>query len=146
MIDNSFSIGSRTFKVRKLDAFKQFHLVRKLGPVISKIIPEAQKALKAGLVSENPENLPMDQKLELMAKFGQPIMEGMAELSDKDADFVLIGLLSAVEIQQGPGWARVSNGEMVMIQDMELPLLFQLAGRAFMFNLSGFFGEPRSSS
>jgi hypothetical protein len=54
---------------------------------------------------------------------------------------VLFGLLASVEVQQAAGnWARVSSNSMLMIQDIELPILLQIAGRAFMFNLAGFFG------
>ncbi len=72
-------------------------------------------------------------------------MTGLSKLSDADAEFVLYGLLAAAEVQQQAGnWAQVSTGSMLMIQDLELPMLLQIAGRAFMFNLSGFFSAlPR---
>jgi hypothetical protein len=80
-----------------------------------------------------------------MAKIVSPIMMGLSKLSDQDSEFVLFGLLASVEVQQAAGnWARVATPTMVMIQDLELPQLLQIAGRAFMYNLSGFFGAlPR---
>jgi hypothetical protein len=75
-----------------------------------------------------------------MAKFATPIINGLSALSDADAEFVLRGLLSAVEVKQPAGnWARVANSEMIMMGDLELPVLLHLASRAFMHNLSGFF-------
>lgn len=135
-MDRDFEIGNRKFKLCKLEAFKQFHVVRRLTPILSDLLPgigSFQKLKGYELLSE-------DQKLDQVAKFAGPVFTGLAKLSDTDADFVLYGLLSAVEMQQTTGnWAKVSTGSMLMIQDMDLAVLIQLAGRSFMYNLSGFF-------
>jgi|SRR5271165_6183686 len=137
-MERDFEIGGRKFKLNKVDAFKQFHIVRRIAPILSDLLPSIKDAQKI-----KQENLSEEEKLEGLAKMAAPFMEGIAKLSDKDADFVLFGLLSSVEIQQPTGnWARVSTNEMIMMQDLELPVLLQLAGRAFMFNLSGFFAVP----
>jgi hypothetical protein len=39
MTDRDFSIGTRNFKLGKLDAFKQFHIVRRIGPLLSELLP-----------------------------------------------------------------------------------------------------------
>ncbi len=42
------------------------------------------------------------------------------------------------------GWVKVSDGSQLMMQDLDLPQLLNIAGRAFWFNLGGFFpGAPR---
>lgn len=136
-MNQDFDIGGRKFKLGKIDAFKQFHIVRRVGPILADMLPalkDIAKAAKGG--PDESEEMKLDQ----ISKFVGPIMEGLSRLSDADADKVLFGLLSAVEVQHGGGsWAKVSNGTMLMMQDLELPVLLQLAGRAFMFNLSGFF-------
>lgn len=137
MTDRDFDIGGRKFKLCKIDAFKQFHIVRRIGPLLADLLPAMKDMGNAKAV----ENMSESQKLDHFAKIAAPIMTGLSKLSDADADLVLFGLLAAVEVQQAAGnWARVSTGSMLMIQDMELPILLQLAGRAFAFNLSGFFG------
>lgn len=143
MSDREFSIGGRNFKLCKIDAFKQFHIVRRIGPLLSDLLP----AMKGMQNLKNVEALPESEKLDVLAKFAGPIMNGLSKLPDADADLVLFGLLSAVEVQQAAGnWARVATSNMLMIQDLELPALLQLAGRAFMFNLAGFFGAlPQKS-
>lgn len=133
-----FSFGGRDFKVFKVDAMKQYHLVRRLGPILVGVLP----AMKGGLPTTEAAvaKLSEDAKLDLMAKFATPIISGLSSLSDIDAEFVLRGLLSAVEMKQPAGnWARVASQEMIMMGDLELPVLMHLAGRAFMHNLSGFF-------
>lgn len=129
MMDRDFEIGGRKFKLNKLDAFKQFHVMRKLAPILSDLIPLATKLSK--LNDNDPE------QLEALT----PIMNGVAKLSDKDSEFILLGLCSAVEVQQQPvgNWAFVARGETLMMQDLNLVVLFQIAIKAFMFNMSDFF-------
>lgn len=129
MSDRDFELGGRKFKLSKMDAFKQFKVVRKIAPILGEIFPAAQKFSKA-------ETGDQDQMLMVTA-----IMNGMSKLSDADADSVLLSLCSCVEVQQMPigNWARVSNDSMLIMQDLELPILLQIAGKAFMYNLSGFF-------
>lgn len=136
MSENGFEIGSKKFKLSKIDAFKQFHIVRRIGPLLSELLP----AMK-GMQKTDLEKLPEDKKFDEIAKIAGPIMLGLSKLSNADADHVLFGLLSSVEVQQDAGnWARVATSSMLMIQDLELPTLLQIAGQAFMFNLAGFFG------
>lgn len=133
MSDREFSIGGRDFKLCKIDAFKQFHIVRRIGPILSDIIPSLGEAKK--VIGKSTE-----EQLEAFAKIANPVMNGLSKLSDADSEMVLFNLLAAVEVKQATGnYAKVSNGSMLMIQDLELPVMLQLAGRALVYNLSGFF-------
>jgi len=134
MTDNSFSLAGKNFKLSKMDAFKQFHVVRKVGPVLAEIIPSLSNSAK-----KDVEKMSENERLEMVGKFLAPVCEGLSKLSDAESEAVLHGLLSCVEMEQpGMGWAKVSVNNLLMVQ-LELPILLQLAGRAFMFNLSGFF-------
>lgn len=135
-MDKEFKVGNRDFQLSKLDAFKQFHIVRRIGPLLSDLLP----AMKGYTNVRDLSKLPQDKQLDLIAEFASPIMEGLAKLSDEDADLVLYGLLESVEMKQTSGnWMRVSSGKMLMIQDFDLSVLLNLAGRAFIFNLANFF-------
>lgn len=142
MSERDFEIGGKKFKLNKIDAFKQFHIVRRIAPILKDLLPLLGEFQK---VAKNPEGLSETEKLDQFAKLAGPFMEGISKLSDADSDKVLYGLLSSVEMQQDAGnWARVSSDSMLMMQTMELPVLLQIAGRAFMYNLSGFFaGLPQ---
>jgi hypothetical protein len=138
MGDRDFSIGSRHFKLHKIDTIKQFHIVRRIAPILSEMLPAMKDA--AAKKVQDVESLPEDEKLDMVAKFASPTMNGLSRLSDSDSELVLFGLLNAVEIQQASGnWIRVAQPTMLMVQDLELGLLMQIAGRAFFYNLSGFF-------
>jgi len=134
-MERDFELNGKKFKLNKINAFKQFHIVRRIGPILSELLP-AIKTLDGKDKSK-------EQNLEDIAKVMTPIMEGLSKLSDEDSERVLYGLLAAVEMQQGSGgWAKVATDgvpPMLMMQDLELPILIQLAGRAFFYNLSGFF-------
>lgn len=140
MSERDFDIGGKTFRLNKIDAFKQFHIVRRISPLLADLLPamsEIQKMNKKGEgeVSEA-------QKFDEFAKIVTPLMNGLAKLSDEDSNRVLFGLLASVEVQVSAagGYAKVANDSMLMYQDLELPALLQIAGRAFMYNLSSFFG------
>jgi len=141
MSERDFEIGTRKFKLNKIDAFKQFHIVRRISPLLADLLP----ALKDVKSNEKIESMSESEKLDNLAKVATPIMQGLSKLSDEDSNRVLFGLLSSVEVQQSAGnWAKVSTDSMLMMQDIELQMLLQIAGKAFMFNLSGFFaGLPQ---
>jgi len=135
-VSNEFSIGERKFKVNKIDAFKQFHIVRRIGPILAEFVKSA-----GGITNVKVDDLKDNEKLEQFAKIAEPIMKGLSSLSDADADYVLMNLLAGVEVHQPQFnmWAKVSNGTVIAMQDIDLPVLLQCAGRSLMFNLSGFF-------
>lgn len=130
MSERDFSFNNRNYKLNKLDAFKQYHIVRRLAPILGDLLPALGKLSKKKKIEEIGE-----EELEAFT----PIFKGFANLSDEDANRVLLGLIEAVEIQQTTGnWARVVVNNQLMFQDFEFPELMQLAGRAFMYNLGNF--------
>lgn len=133
-MDRDFEIGARKFKLNKLDAFEQMHVVRRLAPILGDLLPlavKAQKDLKGKTVDDMSE-----KDLEAFA----PILTGFSKLSDQDFDRVIVSLCSCVEISSGAGWARVATKNAgMMFQDLEMGELLQIAGRSLMFNLAGFF-------
>jgi hypothetical protein len=139
-MDRDFELGGRKFKLYKIDTFKQFHIIRRIGPILSDLLPMMKEAAKQGIA--DVDKMSTDEKLENIARFASPVMNGLSKLSDADAEMVLFGLLASVEVQQMPvgNWARVATPSMLMMQDLELPQLLNIASHAFMFNLSGFLG------
>lgn len=133
---NDFELGGRKFKIGKLNAFKQFHVVRRIAPILSDLLPAIGEIQK---VQKEESSKSESEKFDELAKIVSPILMGLSKLSDKDSEFVLFSLLSCAEVQLGATWTRVSTESMLMVQDMELPALLQIAGRSFVANLSNFF-------
>ncbi len=94
-MENSFNIGEREFKLRKISPFIQFHMVRRLGPVLSDLAPALGEIRKK---CASIESMTEDQKLDAFAQVFAPLMMGMSKLNDKDADYVLHNLLNSAEI------------------------------------------------
>jgi hypothetical protein len=140
MSERDFTINGMNFKLNKIDVFKQFHIARRLSPIMGEIMAIAPK------VKSLKEDMDEKEKFDAIAQLAKPIMDGFSKLSDADANLVLLGLCSAVEIQQTNNWARISNGEVLQFNMLELPVLLQVAARSFMYNVSGFFSiAPQTS-
>ena len=111
-----FQINGIDYKAGKLHAKQQFHIVRRLAPILSGVVGKGEAEVLSG------------------------IAEAIASLNDADADFVLFGLLACVERKDPTGgWAKVSVGESLMYQDIDLVVMLQIAAKAFEGNFSGFF-------
>lgn len=119
-----FEIEGRTYRANKIDARSQFHIVRRLAPVLGEIAP----AIQAGGKQGGMEALPA-------------LTAAIAKLSDTDADYCIFGLLKAVSRKQdqGLGWGPVCAETSIMYDDITMPIMLQLAWKAFSFNMSGFF-------
>lgn len=129
-----FEVKGLKFKVHKISAFKQFHIVRRLAPILGELGP-AMKKLQ-GLKGPDLEKNQFD--------LIQPVMNGISKLSDEDSNHVLLGLLEAAYMKQDSGnWANMVISGQLAFDNLDLGVLLQVAGRAFAFNLSGFFSEPQ---
>ena len=117
-----FETEGRTYKVNKIDARSQFHIVRRLAPVLGQVAPAVQGG-KGGM-----DALPA-------------LANAIASLSDTDADYVLFGLLKALSRKQdqGLGWGPVVTGTSIMYDDITMPTMLKLAWEALSFSMSGFF-------
>jgi len=115
-------LDGHTYRVGKLDARAQFHIVRRLAPVLGELAPALQGG-KGGL-----DALP-------------PIATAVAKLSDADADYCIFGLLKVVSRKQpnGLGWGPVSTENLLMYDDIGMTQMLKLAWEALTFNMSGFF-------
>ena len=135
---NDFEIGGKNFKIGKLNAFKQFHIVRRISPILADLLPAVKEFQKFQKRKDDEKS--EAERLDEMAVVLAPILTGFSKLNDADSEFVLLGLLSSVEMK-GPGgaWAKISNGTMMMFDDLDLSIMLQIAGRVFVSNLAGFF-------
>lgn len=118
-----FELNEQTYSVGKIDARAQFHIIRRLAPVIGEIAPSAASGKMSGL-----DALP-------------PLANAIAKLSDDDADYCLFGLLKVIKRKQGQGlgFGPVCTGNAIMYDDIDMAAMLQLAWKALEFNLSGFF-------
>jgi hypothetical protein len=145
MDERSFLIGERKFKLSKIDTFKQHRVVKRISPILGEIIPVAQKLSKLKV-----SGMSQEEAFEAIVSTDgiRKILEGYSKLSDSDAEYVLLSLCSSVEVFQPQfgSWARVVANDQLMFEDIPLQMLYQIAGRAFIYNTAGFFGSAPQAS
>ncbi|WP_176025686.1 phage tail assembly chaperone [Burkholderia vietnamiensis] len=130
--------GTR-YAIGKLSAMQQFHVSRRIAPIIPPMIPvlvkfyaeleqadvareQARKnaalaALAEGAEASSAEDAGAagDRSRELLSMVDaiapvlQPFADALAGLKDEDAEYVFGTCLSVVERWQGAGWAKVWN-------------------------------------
>lgn len=124
-------LGGQRYRTGKLDAFKQFHLFRKLMPILSGM-GESFSVL--------PDSGEMDQQF--WSAMG-PAANAIAEMSQVDSEFILKTCLQSVSRWNGNAWARVTaaNGEL-MYDDIDMMEMLQLTVEVLKDNLGNFFNGP----
>lgn len=114
-----FTVNNVEYTSSRLDAKKQFHLARRLGPVLAKI-----PGVSEGQIFE-------------------VIAEEIAGMSDENCDYILDNCLAVVKRRQGGDtWVPVFNqrANRMQFDDIDMPTMLQIARHVLEENLSSFFG------
>lgn len=137
---SEFTCGQHTYSAGQLDARAQFHIVRRLAPVLKGLAPIIAKVAKGEV---DPKNINPQEGLDAIPE----IANVLASMDDITADYVIFGLLTIVKRKQenGLGWAPITSGTNLMFMDITMPQMLTLAGRALAANLGDFFGVLNSA-
>ena len=123
-----------TYKIELISVRDQFHLMRKLTPAATAIIPLLKKG--EGVLESDVDTL---------SPFAN-IISGMSEI---DADFCLFSLLRCVnrKEQHGLGFSAIASKETYTMhhQDIKLIDMMKIAFEALRFNFKDFFLDLQSS-
>jgi hypothetical protein len=130
-----FEIGGNQYRADKLNVFQQFHVQRKIAPLIPPLIPvflriQEMRAKQLGLVSN----------LASISELLQPFADGLAGLPDADAEFVLSTCLAVVRRRAGDHWAPVwsASAKALMFDDLDLGSALPIVVRVIRDNLGPF--------
>lgn len=120
-----FELKGVEYRIAKLDAMKQFHIVRRLAPLMAELAPKDGK-----------DGGSMDG-----------LASALSKMSDADSESLLHSLLGCItrKENQGLGFSKVTNGTSLMYQDIDFPELMQLAWQALQFNFKDFFNALTSN-
>jgi len=122
-------INGHAYRFGKIDALTQFHLVRRLAPVLASV------GLSLGKL----------QQVANAADLLGPAFEVLAKMTDEESNYIIFACLRSVHRKDGQGagagWvALVPTAQNVLAyQDIELPEMLQLTMWALRTNLEGFF-------
>lgn len=133
-----FELDGQNYRAVKLSAFQQFHLSRKIAPLLPPLIPAFLKVQADGSFTKDLGGL---------AVLLQPVADALAALKDDEAEYILATCLGAVQRQTGKNWAPVWNksGNVCMFDDLELPAMLQLSFRVIQDSLGPFISGALTS-
>lgn len=152
---SDFELGADTFRIGKLNAFQQFHLSRKVAPMIPTLIPvflklkESEKSTRAYLASlssdadsaSNPvAPKPLSGDLGALGEMLQPFADSIAGMPDETAEFIISTCLGVVQRKQGTTWFPVwsTTQNVCMFDDIDLGLMMKLCFRVIVDSLGPF--------
>lgn len=127
---SDFEINGFQYKSGKLNAMVQFHVSRRLAPLITSLSETVQGSLSEASLLD-------------ATKIIAPLMEGISELSDADSEYIIYSCMKVTSRQQdgGVGFAPVlaMDGRTFMFPDIDMIGMLTIAAHVLQDNLSGFF-------
>lgn len=140
-----FRVGDHVYQSRKMNARMQFHVARRLAPLIGHLA--SLGPLLA--IASDPQFLTDEATAQAFERAVIPFAEGLAKIPDEDADYVLDRCMQMV--QRGVGgngsgamaWQDIWNmrANRLQFEDIELPEMMQIAMNVVGENLGGFFSQ-----
>ena len=130
-------VNGASYRFGRLDAMKQFHVTRRLLPIL------AEMGMSAGMIAQLRGE---ETEKGIMGLMG-PVMGIISKMADEDVEYIIRTCLSVVKRQQGEAWAPVqaANGSM-MFADVDMTVMIRLTIEVLKGNLEGFFGPPPSAA
>jgi hypothetical protein len=114
-------VGGQKYRIGRIDARKQFHVARRLAPLLAGMSGVPDKS--AGF-----------------AAFLGPLTDALSGMSDEDVDYVLdicLGVCQRLQPNGHPAPVMVRGG--LMFEDIDMGQMIQLAVKVIQENLGGFF-------
>lgn len=140
-----FTAGAHTYSVGKLSALKQFHISRRLTPLLgafASVFAEAKgkgKSLAKQLDEGKKDELDLSEKeiASALTAFGT----AFATLPDETFDYIMRECFSVVQRKQarGTGWADIltASGDL-MYEDMDMVEMLAVCFHVLRHNMASF--------
>lgn len=124
-------IAGQRYRIGRLSAIKQFHVSRRIAPIIPTLIPVFMRLKVAGDLRHDFLG---------MAELVQPFADSIAAMSDEDTEFIFSSCLTNVHRNTGKTWAAIWSAQAhdCMFDDMDLGVLIHLVIRVVQDNLAPF--------
>ena len=124
-------LHGQSYRIGKLDAFKQFHVSRKIAPMVPTLIP---------IFVEISSNADIFGDIDRLSTALLPFADAVAGMKDEDAEYVISTCLSSVQRKSGTAWAKVWNDQAnaCMFDDLDLSTMLPLVVHSIKENLGSF--------
>lgn len=126
-------IGEDLYQIGKLPAMTQFHVVRRIGPVLASMGVSITEMAASG------KSLRAD--VDLLSIMGT-VSEVVAHMSNDDVEYVIYACLGVVRRKQGERFMAVMTGKNFQFQDIDMNKMLRLTVEVLKENLGGFFPTP----
>lgn len=133
-----FEIEGKQFRFDKLTAMQQFHVSRKISPLIPPLMPIFAEMQKGKGVKNNATDL---DNLEILGPLLQPFADGLAGMSDDASEYVFGTCLGAIRYQHNGNWIPMWSvqGKTAMVMELnDVSLLLRLVVRVITESLAPF--------
>ena len=127
-----FIINNIEYRVEKLDAKTQFHLSRKIAPLLPKLLPVFVS------ISQKDKESILSGNIEELCSVLQPFTDSLAEIPDEQASFIYDTCLQNVMRKTGKDYAKVVSGNSSMFHDIDLDVTIQIVIKVIWYNLGSF--------
>lgn len=115
-------VGGQKYRIGRIDARKQFHVARRLAPLL------------AGMSGLTGKSVGFEA-------FIGPLTDALSGMSDEDVDYVLdvcLGVCQRLQLN-GQGAPVIARGGGLMFEDIDMGQMIQLAVKVIQDNLGSFF-------
>lgn len=125
-----FDVSGKTYRTGKMNAFKQFALMKRILPIVGAMgdfggMAIAMKAGEGGAA---------------LAQFAGPLIDAISRMPDADSDFVLTECMAVCSRRDGENWQAIWNHAAGQPQfaDIELAAMLQIAWNVIQDNMAVF--------
>ena len=116
-------INGHEYRVGKLSAMAQFHVSRRIAPILPTLIPIFLKMSR-----KDPKEAGIFEDLDGLSSVLQPFADGIAAMSDQDSEHVFTSCLSVVSRQAGNSFTPIWNQQhqACLFDDIDLSVMIKL--------------------
>ena len=125
-------LAGQRYRIERMDAMTQFHVSRKLAPVLPTILPIIS-AMGGGAMEKA-----MNGDAKDLAEAAMPFAEAIAGMSDENAAYVVGSCLATVKRMHMDAWRPVQQNGQYMFDDMDMSVILPLVFRILREALGGF--------
>lgn len=130
------TLNEQQYRVGKLDAMKQFHVTRRIGPLLPKLVPALMG--KDKLLAVIGSDALTEQAAIDAAEAVAPFVNALADMTDEASEYVITACMGVVTRQQANGWRPVWGGGTSLFDDMDMGVIGPLVVRVISESLGPF--------
>lgn len=146
-----FEIKENEYRTTKMDVLRQFHISRKIAPVIPTLIPifgqlaadakaNAEKAKAEGRTPDASDMLSLS--MDKMSLVLGPFADALASMKEEDVDYIMDVCLATVSrkvtVGNSANWARIGSAKALAFDDIDLSVVFPIVTKVIWENLGPF--------